>query len=33
MAEHDDDLVAQDAELDADAPSPVSPVSIEGKPI
>ncbi|HZJ92417.1 MAG TPA: BCCT family transporter [Thiopseudomonas sp.] len=31
MAEHDDDLVAQDAELDADAPAPVSPSSIEGK--
>ena len=33
MAEHDDDLVAQDAEMDADAPPPASPSSIEGKPV
>ncbi|HKM36522.1 MAG TPA: BCCT family transporter [Thiopseudomonas sp.] len=31
MAEHDDDLVAQDVELDADAPAPFSPSNIEGK--
>ena len=33
MAEHDDDLVAQDAELDADAPPPASAAAIEGKPV
>ncbi len=33
MAEHDDDLVAHDAEMDADAPPPASPSSIEGKPV
>ena len=33
MAAHDDDLVTQDAELDADAPAPVSPAAIEGKPV